>query len=306
MLSKAEIKSPDSFFPLNEEQEIKIENNLVWVLGTPRSGSTWLCRELLKDKENIIWDEPFIGKVFEFIKNTVKSKPRITGIFFGEQFKNNCWLPIFRKLIISRAFHHSQNLEKNIIVKEPTGGGGADTLMECVKNSKLIFLLRDGHDVVDSFMDAIKPNSWKGSRKVDQNNYESSFKKNLDEYNRKREKNIQKYSKMWVSNVTTVMNSFEKHSSELRHLVKYEDLRKNTFFELKKIYNFVGIKISDEELKEKIEKYDYENVPASEKGQGKKIRTAKPGSYLQNFTEEEIKLMNSIMGETLEKVGYSI
>jgi len=294
----AETTSSSNLFPLTEEQEKELENKMVWVLGTPRSGSTWLCRELLKHNENVIWDEPFIGKIFEVIKQTIDSKTRITNLFFHPRFKNNCWLPIFRKFIVTRAYHHSQNFDKNIIIKEPTGGGGSEILMECLPNSKMIFLLRDGRDVADSFMDAIKPESWKGSRKAHPKSYQ--------ELDNKRPKNIKKYSKKWDSFISAVAKSYDNHNPELRLLVKYEDLRENTLPELKKIYDFIGIKMKEKDLKRKIEETSYENVPQSEKGPGKKIRTAKPGNYVENFSVDEIKLMNSIMGDTLEKFGYHI
>ena len=289
---------PSSLFPLTEEQEKLLENKMIWVLGTPRSGSTWLCKELLKHNENVIWDEPFIGKIFEEIKQTIDSKTRITNLFFHPRFKSNCWLPIFRKFIVTRAYHHSQNLDKNIIIKEPTGGGGSEILMECLPNSKMIFLLRDGRDVTDSFMDAIKPESWKGSRK--------DHPKTEEEIEKKRHKKINQYSKMWNSFISAVSKSYDTHNPELRLLVKYEDLRKDTLPELKKIYDFIGIKITEEDLERKIEEAAYENVPQSEKGPGKKIRTANPGNYVENFSADEIKLMNSIMEDTLKKVGYHI
>ncbi len=106
----AKTMSSSNPFPLTEEQEKQLESKMVWVLGTPRSGSTWLCKELLKDKNNVIWDEPFIDEIFEIIKKTVKSKTLITDLFFDNRFKENCWLPIFRKLIISRTYFHAQNL----------------------------------------------------------------------------------------------------------------------------------------------------------------------------------------------------
>jgi len=207
-------------------------------------------------------------------------------------------LPIFRKFIVIRAYHHSQNFDKNIIIKEPTGGGGSEILMECLPNSKMIFLLRDGRDVTDSFMDAIKPESWKGSRK--------DHPKTEEEIEKKRHKKINQYSKMWNSFISAVSKSYDNHNPELRLLVKYEDLRKDTLPELKKIYNFIGIKITEEDLERKIKEAAYENVPQSEKGPGKKIRTAKPGNYVENFSAKEIELMNSIMGDTLKKVGYHI
>ena len=297
MLLDKEEESIQSLPPLTEEQETNLEKKLVWVLGTPRSGSTWLTMGLLDHEQNVIWNEPFIGKIFQVAKETVISKTRLKSLFFDNRFKKNCWLPILRKLLITRAYYHSQNLEQNIIIKEPTGGGGAEILMECLPNSKLIFLLRDGRDVVDSFMDAIKPDSWKGSRKVQ-----------LDEENneKKHNKKIRQYSEMWNSFISSVSNAYETHNPDLRLLVKYEDLRKDTFPELKKIYDFIGIKITDEELKRKIDELAYENVADSNKGEGKKIRTAKPGGYMDNFNEKEIELMNSIMSDTLKMMGYQI
>jgi hypothetical protein len=147
-------------------------------------------------------------------------------------------------------------------------------------------------------MDAIKPESWKGSRK--------DHPKSEEEIEKKRPKNIKKYSKKWSSFISAVLKSYDNHNPERRLLVKYEDLRKDTFSELKKIYDFIGIKITEEDLKKKIKESAYENVPQSEKGPGKKIRTANPGSYVENFSADEIDLMNSIMGDTLKKVGYSI
>lgn len=288
--------SDENPLALSEEQEKLLEKKMVWVLGTPRSGSTWLCRELLKHEENIIWDEPYIGKIFEVIKKTIESKTRITNLFFHPRFKDNCWMPIFRKLILARSYLHSQTIDKNIVIKEPTGGGGAEFLMECLPESKIIFLLRDGRDVVDSFIDAIKPDSWKGKRKKESSNIENDPNK--------RRKKIKQFSEMWNSFIPAVSKSYNNHNPNLRLLIKYEDLRKDTFSELKKIYAFIGIKISDEELKNKIDEFAYENVPESVKGEGKKIRTAKPGGYQDNFNPQEIEMMNLIMGENLKQMGY--
>jgi hypothetical protein len=88
--------------------------------------------------------------------------------------------------------------------------------------------------------------------------------------------------------------------------VRYEDLRMDTFAELRKIYNFLHISISDDELKKIVDRYDFKNIPESEKGPGKFNRSATPGGWKKNFSKEEQELMNSIMGGTLTQMGYEI
>jgi len=100
------------------------------------------------------------------------------------------------------------------------------------------------------------------------------------------------------------LESFHNHDQKNKILIRYEDLRKNTYEELKKIYNFIGIKTTKSELKEKIKKYNFKNIPASMKGSGKFYRVATPGKWKENFNDKEKELMDSIMGETLKKMNY--
>jgi len=51
-------------------------------------------------------------------------------------------------------------LSKNIIIKEPNGSFAADVIAECLPDSKIIVLIRDGRDVLDSRFDMHKPGSW--------------------------------------------------------------------------------------------------------------------------------------------------
>ncbi len=87
-------------------------------------------------------------------------------------------------------------------------------------------------------------------------------------------------------------------------LVKYEELRKNTFETIFSIYKFLKIEISENDLNKIISKYSYENIPEDEKGQGKFVRFASPGKWKENFTNEEVDITNKIMGETLKSLGY--
>ena len=93
-------------------------------------------------------------------------------------------------------------------------------------------------------------------------------------------------------------------SNDCKLLIKYEDLRLNTYKTLKQIYQFLKIKIENDELKKIITKYSYENIPETNKGKGKFVRTAEPGTWKKNLTSEEKIIMEKIMLESLKTLGY--
>jgi len=197
-----------------------------------------------------------------------------------------------RKLILARTFSHAQSIKKNIIIKDPVGCNGTDIISQCLPNSKIIFLIRDGRDEVDSRIDMHRPNSWAKLRPL-------LTKKD-------RMQAITYYSQLWVVNTRNIMKGFVAHNPELKIILKYEDLKNNTLQELRKIYNFLKINIDDSELKNIISRHDFNNIPKSEKGEGKFNRSAKLGGWMTNFSENEKKLMNSIMRKTLEEFEYSV
>jgi len=281
---------------LTEDQEDILEKNMVWVFGTPRSGSTWLCTQLLKSKETAIWDEPWIGQNLAYIRRfgiEGKHWNEFNGYFFSQKYKHNSWLPALRKFILARTFSETFNFDEKIIIKEPNGSLGSNLIMECLPNSKLIFLLRDGRDVVDSMIDSHREDSW--------NEHLKPLKTKEARINK-----IKQNSQMWQRFTNVVDITYQNHNPKLKLLVKYEDLRQKPFEELKKIYNFLEINLSDEEIKEIVEKYSFENIPDSQKGKGKFLRTATTGQWRENFTSEEQELMNSIISKKLEKYGYAI
>jgi len=293
---------------LTKEEEDKLEKKIVWLCAPPRSGTTWLGTQLLKHNENIIWDEPWIGLHLgvlrgslvpgkDFEKNNyrferVLDTQAIEGQYFFSPHHKNNWLPALRKLLLIRTFSHAQTLMKNIIVKEPVGSNGLDIISECLPNSKILFLLRNGLDEVDSRMDMHSPTSWAKLRKF------RNKKDRLDA--------ITYYSQLWIINMKNIKKAYDTHNPKLRLKIKYEDLKKNTKSELRKIYQFLDVKISDIELDKLISTYDFKKIPKSEKGKGKFIRSAKPGGWKDNFSKNEQNLMNSLMSKTLEEFGYHV
>jgi len=278
---------------LTWEWENILEQKMVWILGSIRSGTTWLGKQLLKHEQNIIWNEPYIGlhlNAGEILSNPEHLENERPDYFFSKKFQK-IWIPAFKKFFLTRAYAHAGTLNKNLVIKEPNGAKVAPFLMKCFPQSKLIFIMRDGRDVLDSIIDFHKQGSWMVSVKP-------------IETKEQRLEILKTNSKIWNDGIKNTYYAYQNHPHNLRLWVKYEDLLKNTFEELKKVYDFLKIDITEKELKKIISDYDFEKIPSSQKGAGKFYRLAKPGEWKNSFNEEERNLMNSIMEEGLRTGGY--
>jgi len=66
------------------------------------------------------------------------------------------------------------------------------------------------------------------------------------------------------------------------------------------------VDISISKIHEIVRKYSFENIPNELKGEGMNLRKASPDQWKDKFYNEEIELMNSLMGPTLNKLGYDV
>lgn len=283
----------DYVFPkakeLNSEEEEKLEKNLVWIFASPRSGTTWLGTQLLAEK-TLVMDEPRIGRFI--FPDMLDVDDHRKDFLFCNDFKKTS-LFFLRKLILNRIYSQYRNLNKKIIIKEPNSSLAAQVISECLPRSKMIILLRDGRDVIDSLMNARSKNGW-----ITKSDDHPPINKK-DRLNFLRKECIE-----WVKITQIILEAFYSHSKDSRYIIKYEDLRKNTLEELKKIFLFLELNVNDKELKKIVSKYHFENISINDKGSGKKIRSATPGMWKENFSKNEQILIKEIMGKRLEEISY--
>ncbi len=153
---------------LSFSQESILEKNLVWLFGSARSGTTWLGTELLT-YGTYIMNEPKIDQhvgIFtplnQEFQTLMEQHEHRADYFFSFRYKN-VWKFYLKKLIFNRIQCQFQDLSKKIIIKAPIAGSlGFPIIAECFPNSQLIWLLRDGRDVIDSQIDAITHGFSKG------------------------------------------------------------------------------------------------------------------------------------------------
>jgi hypothetical protein len=284
---------------------------LAWIFGSSRSGSTWLLR-MLSDLRGVVpIDDPHLGHHLGVWRPiplawaiSEEDPPELTtlldlkadepGYFFAERYRDSWWQPL-RDLIEARFEAQAREMNGSLaatptyVVKEP-GSHAAPLLAELFPESKLVFLLRDGRDVVDSWLDAYREGSWAirgGAFPVAPEG---------------RVALIRWLSAVWVFRCRAVHRAFESRDPGNRALIRYETLRASTEECLEEICETLGLGV--ERLREVAARHRFEQLPAAARGPGSETRLATPGSWRENLSAEEQTAMYEVLGETLEEFGY--
>lgn len=296
------------------EISVKAPGRLAWIFGSSRSGSTWLLRMLAELKRVIPVDDPHIGhhlgvwRPIPLAWATAKDPPKLGTLadfkrkkrdyLFSDRYRDT-WVPQLRDLISARfEAQAAQDIaaaggidQPIVVVKEP-GSHAADTIMDVFPQSSLIFLLRDGRDVVDSWLDAYKDGSWA----TDEGAYP------LDDTGRPAL--IRWQSSVWLHRTEVVQETYARIEPKRRVLIRYEEMRADPVAALQRICSMLGIEASREQLGEIAGTHSFSSVPKADKGAGREIRRAEPGGWTDHMTRQEIVEMHDILADKLGELGY--
>jgi Sulfotransferase family len=288
------------------------EDRLVWIFGSSRSGSTWLLRMLSELEGAVPVDDPHLGhhlgvwRPIPLAWAAADDPPDLTTLndvkrdkpsyFFNDRYRD-IWGPALRELIIARFDAQARGALEGtaprpmVFVKEP-GSHVADLLLSLFPGSRMIFLLRDGRDVVDSWVAAHRPGAWALR--------EGAFVATPEG----REALVRWQSSVWVYRTEVVQRAYRAHDPARRAIVRYEDLLRNPAGELGNVCDSLGIEVEAERLERIGREHAYSSVPSSEKGSDKEIRTAEPGGWRRHLTPAEQRVMHEVMAEKLGELGY--
>jgi hypothetical protein len=281
----------------------ELEARLVWILGSPRSGSSWLMRLLSGRSEVVPINEPYLGVHLVPMGGTVEA-----GEYFehGQRAEDPSYLfarrylPVFRPLLRELVLRGLENqlrhlrpgrLPRWVAIKEPNGSHAADTILSLLPSSRMLFLLRDGRDVVDSLVDAMlrEKSWWKGPSAL---------------VTRERVTFVSQHATLWVLRTLASQRAFAALPDEQRLLVRYEELLSDTPAQLRRIFDWLDIDLSEGDVEASVARHAFEAVPKDRRGPGKDVRAATPGLWRRNLTPEEQQAMNEIMGDKLRELGY--
>jgi Sulfotransferase domain len=266
--------------------------NIVWIFGTGRSGSTWLGSIMGGLNGCAMWNEPLVGNLFgNFHYFRVGGRRSGGQYILGEPYKE-IWLGPVRDLILSGADARFPEVSGYLIIKEPNGSIGSPLLMEAIPESRMIFLIRDPRDVVASSMDARSEGSWLSERSETQRRT-SKEDRNPNAYVRLR-------ANSYVQQIEKTHQAFRAHGGR-KVMVRYEDLRADTMNAMKRIYSTLEIPVKEADLARSVEKNSWENIPEEEKGEGKKRRKATPGGWKEDLTARQVEIVEDVTAPLLNE-----
>jgi Sulfotransferase family len=287
------------------------EDRLIWIFGSSRSGSTWLLRMLSEFDGVVPIDDPHLGHHLGVWRPiplawaaSEDSAPELTtllelkggepGYFFAERHRESWWEPL-RALI--RARFEAQAAEVGAgfggpltyVVKEP-GSHVAPMLADLFPRSKLVFLLRDGRDVVDSWLAAYQDGSWAirgGAFPVAPEG---------------RVPLIRWLASVWAYRTEAVLEAFRSRRPADRILVRYEDLLDRPEEMLEEICTTLAIEPAP--ARGVAARHDFARLPADSRGPLCETRAARPGGWRENLSAEEQAALHEALGVTLTRAGY--
>jgi Sulfotransferase family len=218
---------------------------------------------------------------------------------FSNDFRD-VWVPGLGRLLRARFYIHAVRSPSRvrfsrtlIAIKEPSGSQSADLIMAALPRARLLFLLRDGRDVVDSELAANLHGGWAieefpGARAVSP---------------RDRLNFVTNSAYKWLWRTEVVQHAFADHNGP-KYLVRYEDLLRDPHCELTSLFDWLGLDVADHELNEWIRSKSFDELPAESRGPDKFFRAGAPGLWRTNLTAGEIAVVDAIIGRKLQELGY--
>ena len=274
-----------------QTSKVKPEN-VVWIFGFGRSGSTWLSSMMAEIKDHALWHEPLIGVLFGNLYYNMSyysidvSEVLHKNPWFILGSRKEIWLKLIRSFFLDGASAMFPTLgDSTLVVKEPNGSVGAPLLMKALPDSRMVLLIRDPRDAFASALDAYGKGSWAsrvlGSKDVSGITAETW----LDWY---------------LQSMNNARRAYEDHEGP-KVLMRYEDLRADTLGEMWRLYRELEIAVDEGELERAVKKHSWEAIPEDKKGSGKFYRKAFPGSWKEDLTPEQVQAVERTTAHLLRE-----
>jgi hypothetical protein len=237
----------------------------------------------------------------DFVTVTMNSFRHAQPDYFLSDHYADVWRPQLRALVLGRLAAQAHRVsaayslhDPLVVIKEPNGSLGADFVMSLLPRARLLFLLRDGRDVVDSMVDAQAPGSW----------LEQSWAQPSGDPSQQRLELVRRESSLWLARTRAVQRAYAIHAPELRRVVRYEEARRDPTGVLAGVDGWLGLRRGPGGRADAIRWNDFDSLAAESKGPGKQLRAATPGLWRENLSPAEQQVMDEVMGEKLGELGY--
>src|SRR5215217_667992 len=259
--------------------------NLIWLFGVARTGSSWLGAMMGDLEGHAMWNEPYVGDVFgyAYYMRAGEQQRQRKDYILGDAYKE-AWIRSVRAFVLGGVDARFPELDAN-------GYVGAPLLIEALPESRMILLVRDPRDVVASLLAAQRKGSWGAGD-------DPLADTDPDEFVRQR-------ARMYNASFGKAWEAYEAHTGR-KAAIRYENLRYDTLVELERVYTTLGIPVERERLREVVEKHAWENIPEKQKGPNKPRRKARPGGWKEDLTPEQARMVEEITAPVMSEFYPSL
>jgi Sulfotransferase family len=290
------------------------ESSLVWIFGSPRSGTTWLLNMLAEHDGVVPVDEPLIawylgpfvsdlpGADATLLDSSTFTMRRVQAAkehqFFAEEYAA-AWVPALARMMRERFYAQADrrrasngDLPRSVVIKEPSGSQSADLISRALPRSRILFLLRDGRDVVDSELAASLEGGWvsrefpgfRGLRDGDRLAF------------------VAQSAMKWLWRTEVVQAAVANHPGPTL-TVRYEELRQEPEPTVLRIVSWLGLDSTGPQSAAAVERHRFERM--RETGPSEFVRIASPGSWRENLRPDEQAVLEELLAPKLRELGYA-
>lgn len=266
-----------------------VEHQIGWIIGCGRTGSTWLA-EMLGDLPQVRkWHEPYFGRLFKHLHDRPEDYSR-NASFFSEKHRT-IWIDGIRRMFFEMIEDRYPRLgNQGLFVKEVNTPELYNWLHTVFPAGKMIHLIRDPYDTLDSYLDLQKPGSW-NDRFGDQSDPLT-------------EQNVRRTAKHIRSTMELAQKAYEAFPVEQKLQLSYEELLKNPSPHLIACCQLIGIDVDELKSKQVAEHHHFKKHQKT--GTLEFRRKGKSGVWKEspNFNNEVFQIANELLGPIRKKLGY--
>jgi hypothetical protein len=269
------------------------EEKIAWVIGCGRTGSTWLA-EMLGDLPGIRrWHEPYFGRFFQHVSERPEERERKASFFFRRH--EQTWIEGIRELFFKMVRDRYPQFGRHaLIVKEVNTPEFYPWIRRVFPATRLILLVRDPFDVLDSYIDLQRPGSWN-----------QSFGSSTDDVSSRVARARQAATHI-RSSINLSLQAYDAFPIDQRICLRYEQLLSNAVIPLKACTDLLAVTCKDEAIANVVEKHQFTRYQKEQTGPLLFRRKGQAGIWKdsENFSEGVLEVANEILAPLRKRLGY--
>jgi len=265
------------------------EDRIAWLIGCARTGSTWLA-EMLGDLPEIRrWHEPYFGRFFRHVHERPDDLKRRSS-FFCTKYQET-WLEGIRELFFRMVRdRYPQFGRHGLVVKEVNTPELYGWLRLLFPAGRMILLVRDPFDVLDSYLDLQKPGSW--------NERFGDAEAPLSVAN------VRRTAEHVRSTMSLAIDAYEAFPTAQRLRLSYEEVLEDPVPCLIACGDLISVEVDRGVAARVVEKHRFQKHKKT--GTLEFRRRAEAGFWKKsgNFTREVLHVAQEILGPMRGRLGY--